>query len=93
MQQLYKQGKIRAIGASNCSLNQINVFGQAAPLHTAHLPYDLFERGVDRDVLPYCRIHGVSTLTYGSLCRGLLSGKMKPARSAQDPDEVMQYSA
>jgi len=77
MYQLYKQGKIRAIGVSNYSLEQMNVFRCAAPLHTGQPPYNLFERGVERDVLPYCRIHGVSTLTYGSLCRGLLSGKMK----------------
>src|SRR6185503_9338958 len=77
MHQLYKQGKIRAIGVSNYSLEQLNLFRQAAPLHTAQPPYNLFERGVEKDVLPYCRIRGISTLTYGSLCRGLLSGRMK----------------
>ena len=77
MHQLYKQGKIRAIGVSNYSLEQLNLFRQAAPLHTAQPPYNLFERGVEKDVLPYCRNHDISTLTYGSLCRGLLSGKMK----------------
>jgi len=76
MHQLYKQGKIRAIGVSNYSLEQLNLFRQAAPLHTAQPPYNLFERGVEKDVLPYCRSHGINTLTYGSLCRGLLSGKM-----------------
>ena len=75
--QLHKQGKIRAIGVSNYSLEQLNLFRQAAPLHTAQPPYNLFERGVEKDVLPYCHSHGISTLTYGSLCRGLLSGKMK----------------
>jgi aryl-alcohol dehydrogenase-like predicted oxidoreductase len=78
MYNLYKQGKIRAIGVSNYSLEQMNIFQQVAPLHTAQPPYNLFERGVERDVLPYCRIRGISTLTYGSLCRGLLSGRMKP---------------
>jgi len=77
MHQLYRQGKIRAIGVSNYSLEQMNLFQQAAPVHTAQPPYNLFERDVERDVLPYCRTHGISTLTYGSLCRGLLSGKMK----------------
>ncbi len=77
MHQLYKQGKIRAIGVSNYSLEQLNLFRQAAPLHTAQPPYNLFERGVEKDLLPYCRNHDISTLTYGSLCRGLLSGKMK----------------
>jgi aryl-alcohol dehydrogenase-like predicted oxidoreductase len=77
MHQLYKQGKIRAIGVSNYSLEQMNVFQHVAPLHTAQPPYNLFERGVEKDVLPYCHSHGTSTVTYGSLCRGLLSGKMK----------------
>src|SRR5258705_10441458 len=78
MHQLYKQGKIRAIGVSNYSREQMSVFRHVARLHTAQPPYNLFERRVKNDVLPYCRTHGVSTLTYGSLCRGLLSGRMKP---------------
>jgi aryl-alcohol dehydrogenase-like predicted oxidoreductase len=86
MHRLYKQGKIRAIGVSNYSLEQMNVFRHAAPLHTAQPPYNLFERGVERDVLPYCRIRGVGTLTYGSLCRGLLSGKMKPETEFRGDD-------
>ena len=86
MHELYKQGKIRAIGVSNYSLEQMNLFQQAAPLHTAQPPYNLFERDFERDVLPYCRTHGISTLTYGSLCRGLLSGKMKLDTEFQGDD-------
>lgn len=86
MQQLYEQGKIRAIGVSNYSLEQMKLFQQAAPLHTAQPPYNLFEREVERDVLPYCRTHGISTLTYGSLCRGLLSGKMTQGTKFQGDD-------
>ena len=78
MYQLYKRGKIRAIGVSNYSLEQMNLFQQVAPLHTAQPPYNLFERGAERDLLPYCQIRGINTVTYGALCRGLLSGRMKP---------------
>jgi aryl-alcohol dehydrogenase-like predicted oxidoreductase len=74
---LYRQGKIRAIGVSNYSVEQMNLFGAVAPLHTTQPPYNLFERGVEHDVLPYCREHKISTLVYGALCRGLLSGKMR----------------
>jgi aryl-alcohol dehydrogenase-like predicted oxidoreductase len=84
--QLYKRGKVRAIGVSNYSLEQMNVFRHVAPLDTAQPPYNLFERGVEKDVLPYCRVHGIGTLTYGSLCRGLLSGKMKPDTEFQGDD-------
>jgi aryl-alcohol dehydrogenase-like predicted oxidoreductase len=75
---LHKLGLIRAIGVSNFSPAQMEVFRQAAPLHTAQPPYNLFERQAEADVLPYCRAHGIATLTYGSLCRGLLSGRMRP---------------
>ena len=55
MHQLYKQGKIRAIGVSNYSREQMSVLQHVAPLR--HSPYNLFERGVKKDVLPYCRPH------------------------------------
>jgi aryl-alcohol dehydrogenase-like predicted oxidoreductase len=77
MEQLQKQGKIRAIGVSNYSPEQMNVFQRTAPLHTAQPPYNLFERDAEKDVLLHCRAQGLSTLTYGALCRGLLSGRMR----------------
>src|ERR1043165_4440046 len=55
----------------------MTLFREAAPLHTAQPPYNLFERGVEKNVLPYCRGNGISTLAYGALCRGLLSGRMR----------------
>lgn len=76
MLKLLEQGKIRAIGVSNYSPEQMKTFQKAAPLHTAQPPYNLFEREIEKDVLPYCAEHQISTLLYGSLCRGLLSGRM-----------------
>ena len=73
---LHRAGKIRAIGVSNFSPAQMDEFRKVAPLHTAQPPYNLFERAIDRDVLPYCRDHDIAMLAYGSLCRGLLSGRM-----------------
>ncbi|HKH80713.1 MAG TPA: aldo/keto reductase [Methylovirgula sp.] len=74
---LYKAGKIRAIGVSNFNTAQMEAFRAVAPLHTAQPPYNLFEREAEKDVLPYCRDQKIATLAYGSLCRGLLSGRMK----------------
>jgi aryl-alcohol dehydrogenase-like predicted oxidoreductase len=76
MADLLRAGKIRAIGVSNFSPRQMDEFRAVAPLHAAQPPYNLFERVVEQDVLPYCREHGLAMLAYGSLCRGLLSGKM-----------------
>jgi aryl-alcohol dehydrogenase-like predicted oxidoreductase len=76
MQTLFDEGKIRAIGVSNFSVAQIEQFRRVAKLHVVQPPYDLFERNMEKELLPYCRESGLATLTYGALCRGLLSGKL-----------------
>ena len=74
---LYKQGMIRAIGVSNFSVEQMERFRRVAPLHVLQSPYNLFERGIEAEILPYCRKHNIAVLGYGALCRGLLSGRMR----------------
>jgi len=76
MRRFYEDGKIRAIGVSNYSAEEMDRFRTVAPLHTDQPPYNLFERGIESEVLPYVREHNIATLTYGALCRGLLSGRM-----------------
>jgi len=78
MQALYKEGLIRAIGVSNYSPEQMELFMSVSKLHTVQPPYNLFERQIDRDVLPYVREKKLSALAYGPLCRGLLTGTMEP---------------
>jgi len=77
MATLWGQGKIRAIGVSNFSVEQIEEFRRVAPLHVVQPPYNLFERDIEADILPYCRRNGIATFGYGALCRGLLSGRMR----------------
>jgi len=86
LRELYEQGKIRAIGVSNHSPEQMMRFETAAPLHTIQPPYNLFEREIERDVLPYALNHNMTTLTYGALCRGLLSGLMSADRQFSKDD-------
>ncbi len=78
MHVLLAQGKIRAIGVSNFSVDQMERFRRVAPLHVLQPPYNLFERGIETNLLPYCRENGIAMLGYGALCRGLLSGRMQP---------------
>src|SRR6202049_1232623 len=78
MQTLFRQGKIRAIGVSNFSVEQMERFRSVAPLHVLQSPYNLFEREIEVDLLPYCRKNNIATFGYGALCRGLLSGRMRP---------------
>ena len=77
MQTLFDQRKIRVIGVSNFSVAQIKRFRRVAQLHVVQPPYNLFEREIEAELLPYCLRSGLATLTYGALCRGLLSGKLQ----------------
>jgi aryl-alcohol dehydrogenase-like predicted oxidoreductase len=76
MHDLLQSGKIRAIGVSNFTTAQMETFRTLSPLRTAQPPYNLFERQIEQDVLPYCLDRNIVTLAYGSLCRGLLTGRM-----------------
>lgn len=74
--ELYEESRIRAIGVSNFSVAQMEAFRRVAPLHSNQPPYNLFERAIDNEVLPYSREHGIAVLTYSSLCRSLLAGRL-----------------
>lgn len=86
MLRLREAGKIRAIGVSNYSPEQMSAFREVAPVHTSQPPYNLFERGIEEDVLPYCREQGIALLAYGALCRGMLSGKVSEDREFPGDD-------
>jgi aryl-alcohol dehydrogenase-like predicted oxidoreductase len=75
MLELKQHGKIRAIGVSNYSVDEMERFMRVAPLASAQPPYNIFERAAE-DIIAWCQQHGVATLTYEALCRGLLTGKI-----------------
>ncbi len=86
MKELLDEGTIRAIGVSNYDVKQMEAFQQTAPIHTCQPPYNLFERGVEEDLIPYCKEQNITLVTYGALCRGLLSGKMSKDREFKEGD-------
>jgi aryl-alcohol dehydrogenase-like predicted oxidoreductase len=76
LERLRREGKILAIGVSNYSPDQMDGFRRSARLAAVQPPYNLFERAIERDVLPYAKRNGLTVLAYGALCRGLLSGRI-----------------
>jgi aryl-alcohol dehydrogenase-like predicted oxidoreductase len=76
LEELRREGKIRAIGVSNYSPAQMDAFRSVARLDSVQPPYNLFEREIEADVLPYAKDAELAVLSYGALCRGLLSGRM-----------------
>ena len=86
LRELYEQGRIRAIGVSNYSPAEMARFSAVAPLHTIQPPYNLFEREIEDEILPFAVGRRITTLTYGALCRGLLSGAMRLDRQFANGD-------
>jgi aryl-alcohol dehydrogenase-like predicted oxidoreductase len=84
---LLKEGKIRAIGVSNYSPEQVAEFRKVAPIHSVQPPYNLFERSAENGVLPYAAQHDIAVLCYGALCRGLLTGSIT-ARTKFEGDDL-----
>ncbi|MFT8670976.1 aldo/keto reductase [Acetobacter orientalis] len=86
LEKLVKAGKVRALGVSNFSPEQMDEFAQFSPLATIQPPYNLFERDIEKDVLPYAVKNNLAVLAYGPLCRGLLSGRMTADRQFEGDD-------
>lgn len=86
LEDLRRQGKIRAIGVSNYTPAQMDTFRAVAKLDAVQPPYNLFEREIEADVLPYVRNAGLTVLSYGALCRGLLSGRMTAETTFEGDD-------
>jgi len=87
LEKLRREGKILAVGVSNYSPTQMDEFREYTALATVQPPYNLFERAIDSDILPYAKQHSLVVLAYGSLCRGLLTGSMS-AQTAFGSDDI-----
>ncbi|OPA86497.1 general stress protein [Pseudomonas fluorescens] len=86
LERLRREGKILAVGVSNYSTVQMDDFSAHTALATVQPPYNLFERAIDSDILPYAKQHSLVVLAYGPLCRGLLTGSMHSATSFAGDD-------
>jgi aryl-alcohol dehydrogenase-like predicted oxidoreductase len=102
LDQLHSVGKIRCVGLSNFTQTQIVGCQKLHSVHSLQPPFNLFEREAAHELLPFCREHGIATMVYGGLCRGLLSGKftgtetfprgdLRRADPKFKPDRFKQY--
>lgn len=77
---LKEEGKIRAIGVSNASVDRMREYSAAGLLDADQELYSMLDRGPDLEQLPYCRENGMAFLAYSPLANGLLTGKIGPDR-------------
>ena len=89
LDELVRAGKVREIGCSNFSTEQLREAGSAAPAGNAHFvsvqnEYSLLHRDPEHDVIPECRRSGLAFIPYFPLASGLLSGKYRGGKPAPE---------
>jgi aryl-alcohol dehydrogenase-like predicted oxidoreductase len=88
--ELVREGKVRAIGCSNFSAEQLSEADRdardngLAPFTVLQNHYSVIRRDDDEDVLPLCRELGVSYIPYFPLASGLLTGKYRRGEEAPE---------
>lgn len=96
LEELKAEGKIRSIGASNCSVEDAQAYIASGSLDVLQEEYSMVKRDLEREILPLCRENSVSVMSYSSLALGLLSGKIGPERTFMGDDlrkENSRFSA
>lgn len=76
LHELLAEGKTRAVGVSNFTTAQLDAFHQVCPITAHQPPFNMLQRGIEADTLPWCVEHQVSTVVYWPLMKGLLAGKL-----------------
>jgi aryl-alcohol dehydrogenase-like predicted oxidoreductase len=76
LKELLDEGKTRSVGLSNASLEQLEQFAAVCPLAAFQPHYNMLQREIEADTLPWCVAHNVSVMVYWPLMKGLLAGKL-----------------
>lgn len=92
IRELIDQGKAVAAGASNLSVEQLEEFHAVCPVTVFQPMYNMLQRGIEQDILPWCEEHGVSVLVYWPLLKGLLAGRLRREDQIPPSDSRSHYA-
>jgi len=73
---LHQEGKTKAVGASNLTFTELQRFHSVCPIAVFQPPYNMLQRQIEDDVLPWCRQQNIALVIYWPLLKGLLAGKL-----------------
>ena len=91
LQKLFDEGKTRSIGASNLDVEQLNRFQSVARLDAVQPFYNMLQREIEADLIPWSVEHDVSVIVYWPLLKGLLAGKLPRDHVFDDRDGRKKY--
>jgi aryl-alcohol dehydrogenase-like predicted oxidoreductase len=87
MAELQKEGKVRWIGVSNFSKQQMERVQKIAPVTSLQPPYSLLTPEIEAEILPHAGATGVGVLCYSPMGRGMLTGAMTRERVENLPED------
>ncbi len=88
-----QQGKIRWIGVSNFSVDQLKRAQAIAPITSLQPPYSMLRRAIEAEVLPFCQANNIGVINYSPMVSGLLTGAMTAERVAAFPADDWRRKA
>jgi aryl-alcohol dehydrogenase-like predicted oxidoreductase len=88
-----EQGKVRWIGVSNFSVEQMKRIEKIAPITSLQPPYSMLRRAIEAEVLPFTHTHGIGVINYSPMVSGLLTGSMTAERVAALPADDWRRNA
>lgn len=88
---LIEIGKIRVAGVSNLNVEQLEQFRSVCPIAVVQPPYNMLQREIEADIVPWCLKHNVSVVNYWPLMKGLLAGKIRRGHSFAPNDKRLTY--
>ena len=91
LKSLMDEGKTRSVGVSNLTVAQLEAFAAECPIAAYQPPYNMLQRQIEADTLPWCRRHGVSVLVYWPLVKGLLAGRIGRDHVFAETDSRLKY--
>ena len=87
MIRLREEGKTRYIGVSNFSTDQMQQAAETAPVHSSQPRYNIIDRQIEAEDIPFCEQAGIGILAHSPLAKGLLSGRYKLHDTFSEDDE------
>jgi aryl-alcohol dehydrogenase-like predicted oxidoreductase len=93
MADLQKQGKVRWIGVSNFSVEQMERVKKIAPITSNQPPYSMLNRAVEAAILPFCQKNDIGVINYAPMHSGLLTGAMTKQRVANFTSDDFRRNA
>jgi aryl-alcohol dehydrogenase-like predicted oxidoreductase len=88
---LMQEGKTRSVGASNCTIEQLEAFAAVCPLAAVQMPYNMLQRDIEQRTIPWCREWNIAVTVYWPLMKGLLAGRLERDHQFNDRDSRRKY--